>query len=125
MCIISDRLRYFHPPYSHKILYVGNDLNLLKLMQQILLNCQTIRCPIGSVAKLFIEKIKYSLLLFDDKLPDSTGIELAKFTRSMLQMRQTPIIILSEGKFKVEDVIFNKPSEFERLIRIITKLLET
>ncbi|HEX8492096.1 MAG TPA: hypothetical protein VF658_04585 [Pyrinomonadaceae bacterium] len=50
--------------------------------------------PIGSVARLFIEHIKYSLLLFDAKLPDTSGRALVRFTRSLPHRERTPTFII-------------------------------
>jgi DNA-binding response OmpR family regulator len=91
--MIPDGPPVFHPRYSHRILYAGNDLSLLTFLQEILEDCYMVRCPNGSHARLFIEKIKYSLLLFDERLQDTTGAELESFTRTLPHRERTPIII--------------------------------
>jgi DNA-binding response OmpR family regulator len=101
----------FHPPYSHRILYAGNDLMLCQFLKYTLEECQTVRCPAGSVSRLFIDKIDYSLLLFDEYLPDTTGLALTRYARSLAHRRHTPI------------VIFRKSDDFERLARDIKRLL--
>ena len=123
MCIISDRIRFIHPHYSHKILYVGHDLSLLKFLQEILEDCHVVRCPDGSQAKSFIERINYSLLLLDEKLPDTTGLKMASFIRSLEHRKLMPIIILSENRCKRAGVIFNKPNDVKLLVRVIKDLL--
>jgi DNA-binding response OmpR family regulator len=86
-------------------------------------DCQVVRCPDGSQAKLFIEEINYSLLLLDEKLPDITGLKMASFTRSLEHRKLMPIIILSENRCKGAGVIFKKPNEVELLVRAIKGLL--
>lgn len=93
MCIIPDLKPVVYPSYLHRILYAGNDLMLLRFLQYELKDCQIIRCPNGAQARLFIEKIKYSLLLFDEELPDTTGRELTEFARELPYRRRTPVII--------------------------------
>ncbi len=112
MCIIPDRRRVLHPPYSHRILYVGHDLALLDFLQESLKACWTVRSASGLFARLLIElDIPYSILLFDEQLPDTTGLLLACFTRDFPHRQQTPIIIIKSS------------DEFQTLARTITHLL--
>jgi DNA-binding response OmpR family regulator len=62
-------------------------------------DCEVVRCPSNSyLARLFIgSEINYSLLLFDDKLRDTTGAELEQFTRSQKHRERTPVIILKKS----------------------------
>jgi DNA-binding response OmpR family regulator len=83
------------PTYRHRILYAGNDLALSKRLRETLRDCQTVRAPDGSVAHLFIKHINYSLLLFDHELPDTTGKELAEFTRALPNRERTQIKLIS------------------------------
>jgi DNA-binding response OmpR family regulator len=82
---------------SHRILYVGTELTLLKFLQDELKDCQIVRCPVGSIARTFIERIKYSLLLLDEELPDMTGLELESFTRKLKHRERTPVIIVKDS----------------------------
>ena len=83
---------------SHRILYVGLDLNLLQLLKGILKGCHIVRCPGGSNARLFIESdIEYSLLLFDDEPMDTTGAELKRFAHSLEHRKRTPVIIYKKS----------------------------
>jgi DNA-binding response OmpR family regulator len=70
-----------------------------------------IRCPNGAQAKLFIAQIKYSFLLFDDKLPDATGKELTEFARESARIELTPSIIIK------------KSAKYDVLARDITRIL--
>jgi PleD family two-component response regulator len=110
--MITEEVRPFHPPpFSYRILYAGNDHALEKYLQDELEDCQVVRCPNGSQARLFIKGINHSLLLFDELLPDATGEELERFTRSLVKREHTPVII------------FKKSDDFELLASAITRLL--
>jgi DNA-binding response OmpR family regulator len=97
MYMIIEERPPFQKKFSHRILYAGNDLSLLKFLQEILEDCQIVRCPNGAQAKLFIAQIKYSLLLFDEKLPDATGKELTEFARESARVEMTPSIIIKRS----------------------------
>jgi DNA-binding response OmpR family regulator len=97
MRMITDGSPVFHPRYSDRILYAGNDLSLLKFLREILEDCQIIRCPNGSQARLFIAQIKYSCLLFDEELPDTTGGELTEFARESARRELTPSLIIKKA----------------------------
>jgi DNA-binding response OmpR family regulator len=82
---------------SRRILYVGHNLALLAHLEARLEDCQIVRCPDGYTARLFIAGINYSLLLFDEELPDTTGGELAKYACSMARTQYTPFIIIKQS----------------------------
>ena len=111
MHMITDEMPRFHPRYSHRILYVGRDHSLSKYLRDELAECQIIYCPLGSLARTFIEHVKYSLLLFDEELPDTTGRALARFARKLQRSECTPVIVL------------NKSNSFELVMSSITRLL--
>jgi DNA-binding response OmpR family regulator len=96
---------------SPRILYVGSDLALLEHLQAQLGDYRIIRSPNASTARLLIEGINYSLLLFDEELTDGTGFELAGFVCSLMHRQRTPFIILK------------KLYDFELLLKDITNLL--
>jgi DNA-binding response OmpR family regulator len=97
--------------FSRRILYVGSDHTLLEHLQGELADCRIIRSPIASIARSLIEGINYTLLLFDEELPDGTGLELAEFACSMAHRQDTPFIIIKQ------------PCDFESLVRDIRRLL--
>jgi DNA-binding response OmpR family regulator len=97
MHMIIEERPPFQKKFSYRILYAGNDLSLLTFLQEILEDCQVIRCPNGAQAKLFIAQIKYSLLLFDEVLPDAMGRELTEFARESARIELTPSIILKKS----------------------------
>jgi hypothetical protein len=82
-------------------LYAGNDLSLLKALQDELTDSQIVRSPGGSVTRLLIASINYSLLLFDE---DVTGKELEGYARALLHHTRTPIITLRVGEHEGEIV---------------------
>ncbi len=102
MCIITDCRLDFHPPplptYKHRILYAGNDLALSQCLRETLSDCRVVHAPGGSVARILIKGINYSLLLFAPELPDTTGTELAQFTRALPHRERTPIILISASE---------------------------
>jgi DNA-binding response OmpR family regulator len=126
VCIIPDRKPVVHPVCSRRIiLYAGHDLLLLQFLQHVLEDCQVVRCPDGSLARSFIKKIKYWLLLVDEELPDMTGPELADFTRGVQHREQTLIMILSAGRARGADggIFFEQPDDPLVLVSAIQQLL--
>jgi DNA-binding response OmpR family regulator len=96
---------------SPRILYVGSDLALLEHLQAQLRDCRIVRAPTASIARLLIEGIDYALLLFDEELYETTGLELAEFAYSLANKQRMPFIIIK------------KTDDFELLVRDITQLL--
>lgn len=83
---------------SHRILYVGLNLTLLRSLQAALPDCKVVRSAGGSDARLLIESnIPYSLLIFDDEPLNTTGTELKCFARSLAHRQQTPVIIYQKS----------------------------
>ena len=108
MPIITDCECCFHPipsrTYRYHVLYAGNDLTLLKSLKDRLTDGRIVRSPGGSVARLLIAKILYSLLLFDEDLPDMTGKELERYARALPHHARTPIITLRVGEYEAKIV---------------------
>lgn len=95
----------------YRILYVGLDLPLLKRLEDSLEDCWIVRAPAGCVARPLIEHLRYSLLLFDATLMDTTARELAAFARTLANREDTPLLII------------NHPDDPETLALAITRLL--
>jgi hypothetical protein len=77
-----------------KILYVGNDLELLKYLQETL---DVVRCPPGDTCdtcRSFITNIRYDLILLDESQQ-----ELIDFIRSVKVNKETPIVVYSGGEY--------------------------
>jgi CheY-like chemotaxis protein len=88
------------PQRQHRILYVGNNYALLKLLHNAFtqIDCRIVRCPTGSISRTLLQSnINYSLLLFDDQLPDTTGLKLKHLARQLPHRQRTPIIILKKS----------------------------
>ena len=95
--IIPESATLFHPMSSHRILYVGHNLALLAHLQAELKDCTVVRCPGDSTVRSLIKNINYSLLLFDEELPDTTGLELAEYACSLERQPCTPFIIVKKA----------------------------
>lgn len=111
---------------SHRILYVGRDHTLLQSLQDALKDCRIVRSPSGRDARFLIEsEINYSLLLFDEELSDTTGLELAHLARGARHRERTPIIILSasEARCVGAGVFLEKPDDLKLLVSAIKQLL--
>jgi hypothetical protein len=108
MLIIADYECGFHPipsrTYRYHVLYTGNDLALLKSLKDRLTDGRIVRSPSGSVTRLLIASINYSLLLFDEVLLDETGKELEGFARALPHHTRTPIIIFRVGECEAKIV---------------------
>jgi DNA-binding response OmpR family regulator len=102
MLIIADYECGFHPipsrTYRYHVLYAGTDLTLLKSLQDNFADSRIVRSPSGSVARTLMKSILYSLLLFDEALPDVTGKELEGQARALPHHTRTPIITLRAGE---------------------------
>jgi CheY-like chemotaxis protein len=85
----------------------------LEYLQDTLEGCHIVGCPLGYQARTFIERIKYSLFLFDEELPDMTCEELADFARQFPERKKTPILIIK------------KSDNPELLARTIVRMLST
>ena len=87
-------------------------------------------CTGGAAA---LEKLesgeRYDVLIFDNKLPDTTGIELIKHTRTLAHRQQTPIIMLSGDEIEVEarragaNTFLRKPGDVASLPETVARLL--
>ncbi len=97
----------------YRILYVGLNLALLAYLEDRLNECWIVRAPAGCVGRLFIEKLKHSLFLFDEVLMDMTGRALARSARQSAYSPCAPIIIVKQ------------PVDFEWLASKITRRLTT
>jgi DNA-binding response OmpR family regulator len=86
--------------WKYRLLYVGRDHDLTSFLKDALkrLDCFVVRCPRGTEARIFIEsEIRYSLFLFDEELPDMTGLELKRFTHSQAHRKKIPILIVAKS----------------------------
>jgi DNA-binding response OmpR family regulator len=113
---------------SRRILYVGSDLALLKSLSEALKDCHIVRALDGSLSRVLMQsEIRYSLLLIDEKLPDTEAVAFARFARKLPHHEGTPIIILSanEAPCNVARVYFARPGDYGLLSKTIRRRLDT
>jgi two-component system chemotaxis response regulator CheY len=87
-------------------------------------------CADGAAA---LEKLesgeRFDVLIFDNKLPGTTGIELIKQTRALAHRQHTPIIILSGDEMETEarragaNVFLRKPGDVDSIPETVARLL--
>src|SRR5215213_6212582 len=87
-------------------------------------------CATGAAA---LEKLesgeRYDVLIFDNKLPDTTGIELIRRTRALAHRQQTPIIMLSASELDIEarragaNKFLRKPGDVGSIPDTVARLL--
>jgi CheY-like chemotaxis protein len=87
-------------------------------------------CASGGAA---LEKLqtgeRYDVLIFDNKLPDTTGIELIRQTRALAHRHQTPIIMLSGSEVETEalragaNAFLRKPDDVGSIPETVARLL--
>jgi CheY-like chemotaxis protein len=87
-------------------------------------------CATGAAA---LEKLesgeRLDVLIFDNKLPDTTGIELIKHTRRLAHRQHTPIIMLSGDEIEMEarragaNAFLRKPGDVASLPETVARLL--
>jgi DNA-binding response OmpR family regulator len=87
-------------------------------------------CTTGAAA---LEKLesgeRFDALIFDYKLPDTTGIELIKQTRKLAHRLQTPIIMFSGDEVELEarragaNYFLRKPGELDSIPETVARLL--
>ena len=79
-----------------RILYVGNNLELLNFLHKTL-EAKVVRCPPSPTCRSFIKGIYYDLILLDE-----SEQELTDFIRSAEINEKTPVVYSSES---FEDVL--------------------
>jgi CheY-like chemotaxis protein len=71
----------------------------------------------------------YEVLIFDNDLPDTNGLELIRQTRRLLHRQQIPIIIFSASDIEREarragaNVFLRKPEDLHAVAETIARLL--
>lgn len=71
----------------------------------------------------------YDLLIFDNELPDMSGVELIRRTRRLPHRQQTPIIMLSGSDVELEarragaSAFLKKPNDLPKVAETIARLL--
>jgi CheY-like chemotaxis protein len=87
-------------------------------------------CADGTEAMRKIEsKARYHLLILDNQLPGTDGLELARRVRQLPHRRQTPVIMLSASDTERDalragvNAFLRKPQDIGRLSAMVTRLL--
>jgi hypothetical protein len=88
--------------HRYRVLYVGNNYDLLKALQDRLadLDGLVVRVPSNGVpeARLFLRSgLPYAVLLFDETLIGTSGQKLARFALSLDHRAGTPALIAKES----------------------------
>jgi DNA-binding response OmpR family regulator len=72
---------------------------------------------------------RFDVLIFDNKLPDTTGIELIKQTRALAHRQHTPIIMLSGDEVEMDarragaNWFLRKPGDVGSIPETVARLL--
>jgi DNA-binding response OmpR family regulator len=72
---------------------------------------------------------RYDVLIFDNELPDTEGVELIRKARRLAHRHQTPIIVLSEDDVEMQarragaNAFLQKPAGIPLVSETITRLL--
>jgi CheY-like chemotaxis protein/Tfp pilus assembly protein PilF len=72
---------------------------------------------------------RYDVLIFDNRLPDTSGLELIRQTRGMAHRQQTPIIMLSASDVELQarragaNAFLRKPEDLHALTETVARLL--
>lgn len=87
-------------------------------------------CKDGAIA---LERLqsgdRYDVLIFDNNLPDTNGMELIRRTRALAHRQQTPIIMLSGDEVEVQakragaNAFLRKPGDVQAIAETVARLL--
>lgn len=115
------------------ILYVENNLMLAQLVGDLLDlgGWHVWRVPDGTTAQTFLRgEQRYALLLVDNELRDTTGLEVVKFARSLPHRESLPIMLFSiedcerEAKEAGANEFLRKPHDLFLLVETIRRLIK-
>jgi CheY-like chemotaxis protein len=87
-------------------------------------------CGDGAAALENLESgARFDVLIFDNKLPDTSGVELIKRARTLAHRQQTPIIMLSADEVEMEarragaNAFLRKPGDVSLITETVARLL--
>ena len=87
-------------------------------------------CATGAAALENLESgVRFDVLIFDNKLPDTSGVELVRRARALAHRHQTPIIMLSADQVERDarragaNVFLRKPGDVGSLAESVARLL--
>jgi response regulator RpfG family c-di-GMP phosphodiesterase len=125
-CQFFNRASQSYHRAKHRILYAGQDLELLASLREMVKDCYIVRSPSGGVARgLLRSEIEYALLLVDEELPDMSGQAVGVLARELKRREEMPIIILTgvESRDSGARVFCKRQDEAESVARMIMRLL--
>lgn len=114
------------------VLYVENNLLLSQLITDLLdlAGWHVWRAECGTSAQTFLRhEQRFALLLVDNELRDTTGLELVKFARALPHRESLPIILFSiedcerEAKEAGANEFLRKPHDLFLLMDIARRLV--
>jgi CheY-like chemotaxis protein len=91
---------------------------------------RVVLCYDGAVAlKRMASEASYSLLIFDNHLPNVNGVELVRYARQLPHRQRTPIIMFSASEAEAEarsagaDVFLRKPDDVGLIVGTVKGLI--
>jgi CheY-like chemotaxis protein len=91
---------------------------------------RVVLCYDGAAAlRKIASEAGYSLLMFDNHLPNVNGLELVRYARGLVHRRGTPIIMLSasecgrEARLAGANEFLRKPQDIGKIVETIARLL--
>jgi CheY-like chemotaxis protein len=115
------------------VLYVEDNLLLSRLVSDLLDlgGYHVWRADHAHTARLFLQhEQRFALLLVDNELRDTTGIELVKFARTLAHRASLPVVLFSiedcerEAREAGADEFLRKPHDLYLLLDIIRRLIK-
>jgi len=115
------------------VLYVENNVLLSQLVTDLLdlAGWHVWRAECGSAAQIFLRhEQRFALLLIDNELPDTPGLAVVAYARTLAHRRSLPIILFSiedyerEAKEAGADEFLRKPHDLFRLMDIARRLIK-
>jgi CheY-like chemotaxis protein len=87
-------------------------------------------CYDGAVAvKRLASEASYDLLLFDNDLPNVSGLELVRYAREFPHRRETPIIMISasecarEARLAGANEFLRKPQDIGKIVETVARII--
>jgi CheY-like chemotaxis protein len=121
------------PVHQPAILYVENNGLLAQLVGDLLdlRGWHAWRAENGASARIFLNSQQhYALLLVDNELRDTTGLEVVKFARTLSHRKLLPIMLFSiedcerEAKAAGANEFLRKPHDLFQMVDTIRRLIE-
>lgn len=115
------------------ILYVERNALLAQLVNDLLDlgGWHVSRAQNGGIAKIFLDSEQhYALLLIDNELPDTTGLEIVKYARTLPHRKSLPIMLFSiedcarEAKAAGANEFLRKPHDLFLMVDTIRRLIK-